>query len=140
MLKYKMETREDKQKDMIIQVVTRQTSLTYDEAKEKLEEEKYNYMKVIKEWNGIQSKEDSKTPKTVNQEIYKQIRGLMDDSCKNYRMKKEYEEKKKVFIERLNKEHQERLRKQKETDKDHQENKEGKEQGEEKKLETINED
>ena len=49
-------------------------------------------------------------------------------------MKKEYEEKKKVFIERLNKEHQERLRKQKETDKDHQENKEGKEQGEEKKL------
>ena len=110
MLKYKMETREDKQKDMIIQVVTRQTSLTYDEAKEKLEKEKYNYMKVIKEWNGIQTKEDSNTPKTVNQEIYKQIRGLMDNSCKNYRMKKEYEENKEAFIQKLRKEHQERLR------------------------------
>ena len=127
MLKYKMEDRLNKQKDNIIQVVTRQTTLSYDEAKELLENNNYDYMKVIKESIGIKNKKEVDEAKSVNQEIYKQIRGLMDDSSKTYRMKKEYEERRNSFIEKARKEYQERLEKEKEKE------------NEKKKLDTIDE-
>ncbi len=129
MLKYKMEDRLNKQKDNIIQVVTRQTTLSYDEAKELLENNNYDYMKVIKESIGIKNKKEVDEAKSVNQEIYKQIRGLMDDSSKTYRMKKEYEERRNSFIEKARKEYQERLEKEKEKEKEN----------EKKKLDTIDE-
>lgn len=113
MLKYKMEDRLNKQKDGIIQVVTRQTTLSYDEAKELLENNNYDYMKVIKESIGIKSKKDADEPKSVNQEIYKQIRGLMDNSSKTYRIKKEYEDRRNSFIEKVKKQYQEKLEKEK---------------------------
>ena len=129
MLKYKMEDRLNKQKDNIIQVVTRQTTLSYDAAKELLENNNYDYMKVIKESIGIKNKKEVDEAKSVNQEIYKQIRGLMDDSSKTYRMKKEYEERRNSFIEKARKEYQERLEKEKEKEKEN----------EKKKLDTIDE-
>ena len=64
--------------------------------------------------SGIKKKKEAEQPKTVNQEIYKQIRGLMDDSSKTYRMKKEYEERRNSFIEKARREYQERLEKEKE--------------------------
>tara|TARA_Y100000816_G_C26059972_1_gene556486 strand:+ start:518 stop:895 length:378 start_codon:yes stop_codon:yes gene_type:complete len=124
-----MEDRLNKQKDNIIQVVTRQTTLSYDEAKELLENNNYDYMKVIKESIGIKNKKEVDEAKSVNQEIYKQIRGLMDDSSKTYRMKKEYEERRNSFIEKARKEYQERLEKEKEKEKEN----------EKKKLDTIDE-
>jgi len=80
-------------------MVTRQTDLTLDEAKEKLKENNYNYITVIKNEMGIIKKE--KDVGTINQTIYKEIRTLMDDSCKNYRQKQEYENKKKEYIEKM---------------------------------------
>ena len=80
-------------------MVTRQTELTIDEAKEKLKESNYNYMTVIKNEMGIIKKE--KESATINQTIYKEIRTLMDDGCKNYRQKQEYEKKKQEYIEKM---------------------------------------
>ena len=114
----------DMQKQKIVEMVIRQTDLDNDKAREYLEKENYNYLKVIKEWNGIKEQSHNNKSNTLNQEIYKQIRTLMDDSSKNYRIKKEEEEKKKVILERLRKEQEERIMKEKN----------------EKKLEKIDED
>lgn len=72
-------------------MVTRQTNLSLDEAKQKLKENNYNYITIIKNEMGIIKKE--KDVGTINQTIYKEIRTLMDDGCKNYRQKQEYIEK-----------------------------------------------
>ena len=82
-------------------MVTRQTDLTLDEAKEKLKENNYNYITVIKNEMGIIKKE--KDVGTINQTIYKEIRTLMDDGCKSYRAKQEYEKKKQEYIEKMQK-------------------------------------
>lgn len=81
-------------------MVTRQTELSLEEAKEKLKDNKYDYMTVIKNEMGIQKKND-KDSRTINQKIYKEIRTLMDDGCKSYRAKQEYEKKKQEYIEKM---------------------------------------
>jgi hypothetical protein len=81
-------------------MVTRQTELSLEKAKEKLKDNKYDYMTVIKNEMGIQKKND-KDSRTINQKIYKEIRTLMDDGCKSYRAKQEYEKKKQEYIEKM---------------------------------------
>lgn len=81
-------------------MVMRQTELSLDEAKNRLKENNYNYITVIKNEMGIEKKTDSSSV-TINQKIYKEIRTLMDNSCKNYRLKQEYEQKKKEYIEKM---------------------------------------
>jgi len=72
----------------LVQVVCRQTDLSTDEARERLEKEKYSYMKVLNDYFGI--KEVVTQPKTtVNQQIYSEIRNLMDTGAKKYRMDQE---------------------------------------------------
>lgn len=83
-------------------MVTRQTNLSLEEAKDKLKENNYDYMSVIKNEMGIEKKKDNDFG-TINQKIYKEIRTLMDDSCKSYRDKQEYEKKKQEYIEKMQK-------------------------------------
>lgn len=83
-------------------MVTRQTELSLEEAKNKLKENKYDYITVIKNEMGIEKKKDSVSG-TINQKIYKEIRILMDDGCKSYRAKQEYEKKKQEYIEKMQK-------------------------------------
>ena len=90
-------------------MVTRQTELSIDEAKDKLKENNYNYMKVIKEELGIKKKENNDCG-TINQKIYKEIRSLMDDGAKKYRMKQEMQKKREEYIKKL----QENLKEQEE--------------------------
>jgi ADP-dependent phosphofructokinase/glucokinase len=90
---------DDKVFEEMALMVTRQTELTIDKAKEKLKESNYNYMSVIKNEMGIIKIE--KEASTINQRIYKEIRTMMDDGCKNYRQKQEYEKKKKEYIEKM---------------------------------------
>ena len=73
-------------------MVTRQTELSLEEAKNKLKENNYDYMTVIKNEMGIEKNKDKESG-TINQKIYKEIRTLMDDGCKSYRAKQEYIEK-----------------------------------------------
>jgi hypothetical protein len=68
-----------------VNIVMRQTDYTEDIAREKLLEFENNEILVIKNYLGITHK---KTPtKSLNQEIYKQIRHRLDDSMKVYNKK-----------------------------------------------------
>lgn len=72
----------------IIQIVCRQTELTEEEARERLEKEQYNHMKVLNDYFGF--KEITPENKsTINQQIYGEIRSLMDTSSRNFRLEQE---------------------------------------------------
>ena len=80
-----------RQQELLIEMVMRQTSLGFAEARERLEINNNNYMIVIKEALGIKQKADTEL-KTLNQQIYTEIRGLMDNASDTYRKKKEMDE------------------------------------------------
>lgn len=84
-------------KEELVQVVCRQTDLTNDEARERLEKEQYNYMNVLNEYFGIKHVKTA-NPTTINQQIYGEIRTLMDTGAKSFRMEKERTE----YIQKMN--------------------------------------
>ena len=72
----------------IIQIVCRQTELTEEEAIERLEKEQYNHMKVLNDYFGFKEvKHENKS--SINQQIYGEIRILMDTSSRNFRLEQE---------------------------------------------------
>ena len=77
-----MEELSDTQK---IEVIQRQTTYTSDECCEHLKKYDGDYISVIKQFMGIKPKQT--TVKSVNQEIYKQIRHKLDGSMKDYNNK-----------------------------------------------------
>lgn len=68
-----------------VKMVMSQTTYTKEEANEKLKFFNYDYIKVIKDFMKIPEKKIE--VKTVNQEIYKQIRHTLDDSMRKYNEK-----------------------------------------------------
>ena len=81
----KVDLTNDKKAEILskmIDMVTRQTEYTYEEAKERLEKNNFDYNIVIKEYMGIKPKEEER--RTLNQEIFKQIRNNMDTASKNF--------------------------------------------------------
>jgi hypothetical protein len=72
--------------DKYIQIIKTQTN--YDDyfAIQKLKDFNYDHMKVIRDYMGIPDKKETKV-KSVNQEIYKQIRHNLDATMKEYREK-----------------------------------------------------
>ena len=64
-----------------------QTNYTEEEAIQKLQLYNCDYMKVIKDYMGIHEKKEEKKVKSVNQEIFRQIRTKLDSSMKEYRDK-----------------------------------------------------
>ena len=80
--------------DEMIKMVMRQTELTYDDAKEKLIQQKFNYLQVIKNELGIIHKKENNTVKNINQETYSQIRKYMDVASSNFRRIQEENDKK----------------------------------------------
>jgi hypothetical protein len=76
----------------LIQIVCRQTELTEEEAKIRLEKEQYNYMKVLNDYFGIKDTSKNKnrmTTLTTNQQIYGEIRNLMDSGARSFRKEQE---------------------------------------------------
>jgi hypothetical protein len=71
-----------------IEVIMRQTNYTYMEARTKLILNNYDHIKVIKIFLGVKEKKEE-CIKSINQEIYKQIRYKMDASMKEYNKKQE---------------------------------------------------
>ena len=83
--------------NQLILMVTRQTEYTYEEAKDKLLIHNNDYMKVIKEFMNIDDcKKEEK--KSTNQQIYTEIRHLMDDAAINFRKEQEYKKQKEDYI------------------------------------------
>ena len=76
-----------------VQMILRQTDYSEEEAKNKLKEFNYDHISLIKSYLGITEK---KTPpiKTVNQEIYRQIRYKLDSTMREYNLRKERDETK----------------------------------------------
>jgi hypothetical protein len=70
--------------DKFINIVKTQTNYDDYYAVQKLKEFNYDYMKVIREYMGIKDKKVQPI-KSVNQEIYKQIRYNLDTTMKEYR-------------------------------------------------------
>ena len=68
----------------LVEIVLRQTTLSRDEVIERLSKNENNYLKVIEEFMGI-NKNKQKNNITVNQQIYKEIRTVMDGAANNCR-------------------------------------------------------
>jgi len=67
-----------------INIILRQTDYSYDIARYKLKEFDMNHILVIKEYFGLTSKNNVECNKSIQQEIYKQIRLKLDVSISKY--------------------------------------------------------
>jgi hypothetical protein len=77
----------DKINSLVAKVLA-QTNYTEELAKIKLQEFNYDLIRVLKDYMGIPEKKTSGTQiKSINQEIYRQIRHTLDSSMKEYRDK-----------------------------------------------------
>lgn len=79
--------------DEKIDVILRQTDYTPEIAREKLEEMNGDHIKVIKCFLGIAEKKEPQKIKSLNQEIYKQLRYKLDESMRDYNERKAQSEK-----------------------------------------------
>jgi len=73
--------------ELHVEKVMSQTNYTKEEALEKLKLFNCDYMRVLKDYMGIPDKKETSKIKSVNQEIYKQIRLKLDNSMREYREK-----------------------------------------------------
>ena len=72
-----------------INMIMRQTDYTRETAQQKLQEHNNNMIDVIREYMAPPVKATApSSSKSVNQQIYKEIRGMMDDAARNYENKK----------------------------------------------------
>jgi len=71
-----------------IQLILRQTDYSEEVAREKLKECNFDHILVIKSFMGITEKKISPI-KSVNQEIYKQLRYKLDSSMREFNIRKE---------------------------------------------------
>ena len=70
-----------------VKKVISQTNYTEEQAIEKLKQFNCDYMRVLKDYMGIPEKKVAPKVKSVNQEIFRQIRTKLDSSMKEYRDK-----------------------------------------------------
>ena len=71
-----------------VNMICRQTDYSEEEAREKLEKNNYNYQIVLNEYFGIKES-PKKEQTTTNQQIYGEIRNLMDTGARRFRMEQE---------------------------------------------------
>jgi hypothetical protein len=75
-------------------IILRQTDYSEEEVMNKLKEHNNNAMNVIREYMGSTSTiKSNNPPKSENQQMYTNMRGMLDSAARNYRIKKENEEK-----------------------------------------------
>lgn len=79
-----------------VQKILRQTDYTYEIARDKLKEFNYNEIDVIKSYFGIYDKKSQTQIKSVNQEIYRQLRNKLDSNMRDYKVRVEKGEAKEV--------------------------------------------
>ena len=92
-----------KKEENILDLVLRQTDMQREQAIILLEKNDYHSINTIKEYYGIQQKNINKTDEiiNINQEIYKEIRGFMDNASKKYRLSKEMEARREEILNDL---------------------------------------
>jgi len=70
--------------DDAVGIIMRQTDYTQDVALQKLQEHNNDVMLVIREYMGVPKKAAEAPLISVNQQIFKEIRTMMDDACTKY--------------------------------------------------------
>ena len=80
----------EEEETRIVEMIMRQTNYTKDVAQEKLKVHKNDYMQVIRDYMMPPAKppQCAATKLSVNQQIYKEIRGMMDEAAKRYEAEK----------------------------------------------------
>jgi hypothetical protein len=86
---------ESEQIENKIQMILRQTDYTEEIAREKLKEHGFDEIATIKAYLGITEKKAPQI-KSVNQEIYKQLRSKLDSNMRNYQERVDKGEVKKI--------------------------------------------
>lgn len=79
-----------------VQLILRQTDYSEETAREKLNEFHFNEEAVIRDYFGIPKKEPHQI-KSVNQEIYRNLRSHLDGAMRDYRGRVERGEAKKII-------------------------------------------
>lgn len=80
----------------LCELVLRQTDYTKDEAIQRLNECNYDAIKVIRSFLGITEKKAPAKMRSINQEIYAQLRHKLDRDMQNYQDRVERGEAKKI--------------------------------------------
>ena len=80
-----------------VAVVMRQTDYNEEVALEKLKLHDFNEINVIKEYLGVPIKKAATPVKSVNQEIYRQLRTKLDSNMIDYHVRVEKGEAKKII-------------------------------------------
>lgn len=75
-----------------IDIILRQTNYSKEEAREKLVEYNNDYISVIKAYLGVNKDASKSEIKSVNQEIYKQMRFKLDSAMRDYTVRKDNNE------------------------------------------------
>jgi hypothetical protein len=75
-----------------IDIILRQTNYSEGEAREKLFEHNNDYIAVIKAYLGVNKNVTKPEIKSVNQEIYKQMRFKLDSAMRDYTVRKDNNE------------------------------------------------
>ena len=83
------DVKDDQKNNQEIDIVLRQTNYTKEIAIQKLIEHNNNTINVIKEYMGVKPAEKKAPIKSLNQEIYRQIRFNLDTSMDEYRAKQD---------------------------------------------------
>ena len=79
-----------------VKKVISQTNYTEEQAIEKLKQFNCDYMRVLKDYMGIPEKKVAPKVKSVNQEIYRQLRHRLDNNMRNYQERAEKGEARKL--------------------------------------------
>jgi hypothetical protein len=82
--------------DEKIQMVMRQTDYNEEVAREKLLEHDFDEIATIKSYLGIPEKKTNQV-KSINQEIYKQLRNKLDSNMQDYKERAEKGEARKLY-------------------------------------------
>jgi hypothetical protein len=95
-------------KNYLSKIVTRQSTYTVEQAREKLEEHNYNIAEVLKQFmspakktKGDEIREEAEAKKTTNQKIYCEFRNLLDTSAEIMKRRRELEAKVNETYEKL---------------------------------------
>ena len=84
----------------LIDVILRQTDYTEEKTIEKLAEYNNDVIAIVREYMGVvkpPSRNDI-IKSSTNQQIFSEIRNLMDDAARTYQAKKAYEKRKEQYI------------------------------------------
>lgn len=79
--------------------IARQTDYDNETALTKLKEHNMDITSVVREWIGVETIEKPK--RTSNQMVFDEFRSFLDTASLDYYKKKELEEKKQIYVEKL---------------------------------------